>query len=165
VSYGPLLFALPIADDTPNQEAAGVRFGYALDLDAARAARQTKVLRSSMPAEWKWQLESPIRLSVPVREFDWKPTELQPLPPAPVAGLKRTRVTLVPYGCTKFRVSMFPVTAKTWSGFTGNPGPDQPAGRARGALDSPPVAGGMRPVQWVGKQAWNAFTGLASGDP
>lgn len=39
----------------------------------------------------------------------WQPTELQPLPATSVRGGKAARTTLVPYGCTKFRVSLFPV--------------------------------------------------------
>jgi hypothetical protein len=50
-----------------------------------------------------------VELVIQVREFDWMPTELQPLPGQPVAAGKAAEVKLVPYGCTKFRVSMFPI--------------------------------------------------------
>jgi hypothetical protein len=44
-------------------------------------------------------------------ESDWKPTALQPLPKQLITDGRPTNVKLVPYGCTKFRVSMFPVSA------------------------------------------------------
>jgi len=35
------------------------------------------------------------------------------LPAAPINDGRATTITLVPYGCTKFRVSMFPLTSRT----------------------------------------------------
>jgi hypothetical protein len=64
-----------------------------------------------MPARWDWALAAPVELAVPVTEFNWTPSELQPLPKEPVAAGSAAEVKLVPYGCTKFRISMFPVTA------------------------------------------------------
>jgi uncharacterized protein len=55
-------------------------------------------------------------LSVQTREFDWQPREVLPLPKEPVKGGRRAKVLLVPYGCTKFRVSMFPVSEAAWAG-------------------------------------------------
>lgn len=114
VNYGPLLFALPIRDVTPNQAAPEAQFQFALDVTPERARREIRVVRTSMPETWEWGLESPLQLAVRVREFDWRPTELQPLPPKPVRGGAPREVLLVPYGCTKFRVSMFPVTEAAW---------------------------------------------------
>jgi uncharacterized protein len=116
VSYGPLLFSLPIPDENPNQEAPNARYQYALDVSPREAGRGVRVIRRPMPEHWSWPLASPLQLSVKAREFDWQPEELQPLPQQPVKGGKRTKVLLVPYGCTKFRVSMFPVTASAWEG-------------------------------------------------
>jgi hypothetical protein len=107
VNYGPLLFALPIADETPDEPRKDAAFNYALD--TAAAARAAKLVRQPLPAHWSWQLDAPLKLRLPARRFDWQPTELQPLPPAPVKDAKPVTITLVPYGCTKFRVSMFPV--------------------------------------------------------
>jgi uncharacterized protein len=115
VSYGPLLFSLPIPDENPNQEAPNAHYQYALDVSPNHAASEVRVIRHPMPARWSWPLASPLQLSVKAREFDWKPEELQPLPRQPVTGGKRANVLLVPYGCTKFRVTMFPVTASAWS--------------------------------------------------
>jgi hypothetical protein len=67
-----------------------------------------------MPATWDWPLDAPIALKVPARTFDWRPTDENPLPAAPVEGDKDETIRLVPYGCTKFRISMFPVTPRAW---------------------------------------------------
>ncbi|MCC6352253.1 MAG: glycoside hydrolase family 127 protein [Verrucomicrobiae bacterium] len=109
VTRGPLLFALPIADGGPNEPVKDAVFSYAID---PATARDAKVVRAPMPAHWSWELDAPIRLEVPAVRFDWQPTELQPLPAEPVAAGKPAAITLVPYGCTKFRVSMFPVAAE-----------------------------------------------------
>ncbi len=133
VSYGPLLFALPIQDtadcNTPDPAAR-----WQVALDATQRTGIT-VVRRPMPARWDWPLASPLMLRVRVRGFDWQPvtriarsagpapaaeaSPFQPktvttmLPAAPVStGSPPETVTLVPYGCTKFRISMFPVTEK-----------------------------------------------------
>jgi DUF1680 family protein len=111
VYYGPLLMALPVPDADPNTPLAGAKWNYALDLDATRQDHRIQVLNSAMPEKWQWQLDAPIKLRVPAWEFDWRPTAAQPLPKEPVKGVQPTTITLVPYGCTKFRVSMFPVAA------------------------------------------------------
>ena len=53
-------------------------------------------------------------LKAPARTFNWRPTDENPLPAAPVEGDKDETIRLVPYGCTKFRISMFPVTPRAW---------------------------------------------------
>jgi hypothetical protein len=116
VHYGPLLFSLPIADISPNEEKPGAGFQYALDVKPEAAATEIAVSRQSMPDHWDWPLDSPLQLSAQAREFDWQPTENLPLPKEPVPGGQRAKVQLVPYGCTKFRVSMFPVSDEAWVG-------------------------------------------------
>jgi len=116
VHYGPLLFSLPIPDESPNEEKAGARYQYALDVSPAQAGTEIAVVRHAMPGKWTWSLEAPLQLAVKVREFDWRPTDLQPLPKEPVKGGRSVQVLLVPYGCTKFRVSMFPVSEAAWGG-------------------------------------------------
>ncbi|TSA37036.1 MAG: hypothetical protein D4R65_01805 [Verrucomicrobiaceae bacterium] len=113
VMYGPLLFALPIADETPNRVAPGAVWNYALNVDPRSSG--IEVVRTPMPKNWDWSLSSPLRLRADAVQFDWKPTELQPLPAAPVSGGEKAKIELVPFGCTKFRVSMFPVTEKLWA--------------------------------------------------
>lgn len=108
VSYGPLLFALPIPDtkdeNTPDPSA---KWHYALDLQKPDFA----VDRAPMPARWNWPLASPLIIRANAIPIDWSPSAEKPsLPAQPVAGKEPgERIALVPYGCTKFRVSMFPV--------------------------------------------------------
>lgn len=66
-----------------------------------------------MPARWDWPLSTPLRIQVQGREIAWNPDPKSPrLPALPAVDAKPVEsLTLVPYGCTKFRVAMFPVTA------------------------------------------------------
>jgi len=115
ISYGPLLMALPIADTKDvNTPDLTVKWNYALIADSDKAEGEMTVARTPMPAKWDWPLASPLVIRVPAVAFDWKPTwakkgERQALPPAVVAPGPKETIALVPYGCTKFRVSMFPV--------------------------------------------------------
>jgi hypothetical protein len=66
-----------------------------------------------MPGKWDWPLASPLRLRAQAVRIGWTPTPEKPLPPDSFdrqGPLEQIR--LIPYGCTKFRVSMFPVTRK-----------------------------------------------------
>jgi uncharacterized protein len=116
VCFGPLLFALPIADKAPNTPAPDARWNYALDIDGTNPAADVRIERQPMPPKWDWPLDAPVSLTVPAREFAWNPTEQQALPNEPVEGGRPQTIRLVPYGCTKFRISMFPVTPRAWSG-------------------------------------------------
>lgn len=113
VSYGPLLFALPIADtkdaNTPDPAA---RWAYALD---AGAKPEMTIERQAMPARWDWPLAAPLKLKARAVPCTWNPDVKTPrLPAEPIASPKPAEaVTLIPYGCTKFRVSMFPITERT----------------------------------------------------
>jgi len=111
VSYGPLLFALPVKDITPNQQDPDAKWNYAL---VSEDAGTITLSRSEMPQKWSWQIdESPLRLTVKAKTFNWQPSAILPLPKEEVTGEKDTDITLVPYGCTKFRISMFPIARKT----------------------------------------------------
>ncbi len=114
ITRGPLLFALPIPDKDPSTPETGARWQFALDNRAESDGTDVEVLRSKMPSKWNWPLDAPVMLRVPARSFDWRPTNAQALPTAPVEGDNSETISLVPYGCTKFRVSMFPVTPKAW---------------------------------------------------
>lgn len=111
VSYGPLLFALPIPDTTnANTPDEAARWQFALDVQAPGLS----VERSAMPVRWDWPLNAPLKLRANVVEAAWNPERKSPrLPLLPVARSKPAEsVTLIPYGCTKFRISMFPVSAE-----------------------------------------------------
>ncbi len=111
VTYGPLLFSLPIPDVNNNQEDVTAKFNYMPTVTNNYTAQDVSVSFNPMPSKWMWKLEeSPILLKVKAKEIDWRPTQLQPLPSSAVKGGKPTTITLVPYGCTKFRVSMFPIS-------------------------------------------------------
>ncbi len=75
---------------------------------------QKPALRQPMPAKWDWPLDAPLAITVPARTFDWRPSDSQALPAQPVDGITAESIRLVPYGCAKFRISMFPVTKKAW---------------------------------------------------
>ncbi|OGV71078.1 MAG: hypothetical protein A2283_21470 [Lentisphaerae bacterium RIFOXYA12_FULL_48_11] len=108
VSYGPLLFALAIPDigdaNTPNPAA---RWKFALDVKNPGVT----VTRGSMPAKWDWPLSVPLSLSVNAKPIEWDPQPHDPSLPmtAATGNGPAERIKLVPYGCTKFRISMFPV--------------------------------------------------------
>ena len=114
VLYGPLLVcACRFRDVDPNTPAKGAKWQYALDADAERGRRRHpgRAQADAGPlglAAWtpRWCL------TAPARAFDWKPTDAQALPNGPVAGTSSETIRLVPYGCTKFRISMFPVTPR-----------------------------------------------------
>ena len=114
VLYGPLLFALPIPDVNANTPAPDAKWQYALDTDAGHSDTGITVEHRPMPAHWDWPLDAPVAMKVPARAFDWKPTDVQALPERPVGGTASETICLVPYGCTKFRISMFPVTSRAW---------------------------------------------------
>jgi len=85
VSFGPLLmaYAYPAKDDNTI-------IGNAAEpvLDPA-SVPGAQVVRKAMPAVWDWPLDAPVK--VMAKDSAGRPLEL------------------VPYGCTKLRVSMFPV--------------------------------------------------------
>lgn len=121
VLCGPLLFSLPIADVNENTPVKDAKWQYALDTDAARRDAGITVERMPMPKHWDWPLDAPVVLKAPAQAFDWNPTDAQALPEKPVTGTASETVRLVPYGCTKFRISMFPVTPRAWSQDTSQP--------------------------------------------
>jgi hypothetical protein len=116
VSYGPLLFALPIADSkNANTPDPAAKWKYALDVQGEKLGADIAVERQAMPAKWDWPLKSPLKLSANAMVCDWTPAPKTPLPSAPIAKQGPSqRIELIPYGCTKFRVSMFPVTQQAW---------------------------------------------------
>ena len=76
-------------------------------------SRASTVERGAMPARWDWPLQAPLQLRARAVAIDWNPAPSAPRLPALAVSKRKAdeTITLVPYGCTKFRVSMFPVTA------------------------------------------------------
>ena len=70
VSYGPLLFALPIPDTVDaNTPDSSVPWQFALDVQDAHLT----VERAAMPAVWDWPLEPPLVIRANAIEFAWNP--------------------------------------------------------------------------------------------
>jgi uncharacterized protein len=113
VHYGPLVFALPMEEENPNRAKEGAQWNYALAApEIETTSSRVEIVRNPMPAEFRWQLDAPLKLKLPAVRFDWKPSNTQPLPDDPVAGGQKESITLVPYGTTRFRVSMFPLSSQ-----------------------------------------------------
>jgi hypothetical protein len=118
VSYGPLLFALPIPDtkdaNTPDPAA---KWNYALNAQGEKLEDGIVVERQAMPAKWDWPLASPLTLRANGVAIDWNPEPKSPrLPSEPIAKRDRPeKIVLIPFGCTKFRVSMFPITEQVFN--------------------------------------------------
>ena len=131
VSYGPLLFALPIPDTQgPNTPAPAAKWNYAFDVQSETLGADVSMERQAMPAQWDWPLASPLKLRANAVAIDWNPAPKAPrLPSKPFAKQQPPeRITLIPYGCTKFRVSMFPITERTFQ-LSDPEKPIQPAGK------------------------------------
>ena len=82
IPYNPCNLCNPWFDNTIIGDAAEPV------LDPASVAG-AQVIRTAMPAVWDWPLDAPVKLVA--KDAAGKP------------------LALVPYGCTKLRVSMFPV--------------------------------------------------------
>lgn len=115
VKYGPLLFSLPLKDVNPNEVCPNQSASYALDIKGYDLSSDIKVIKTPMPSVWRWKYEeSPIKLDVRAINIDWSPSQSDPLPLQAVHNGVSTRIQLVPYNCTKFRVTMFPVSERTF---------------------------------------------------
>ena len=110
-------FALPIPDTQgPNTPDPAAKWKYALDVQGENLENDIVVDRQAMPAKWDWPLASPLKLQANGVAIDWNPDGQGTSPAAtPIATPKGPeRITLIPYGCTKFRVSMFPITERVF---------------------------------------------------
>ena len=90
LSLGPLLFARGLAEIDENTPQPGQRIDWRLD--SSRVLDGATVERDAMPSFWNWPLASPLRIRV--KAADGSPLDL------------------VPYGCAKLRISMFPDEAE-----------------------------------------------------
>ena len=109
VVYGPLLFVYPIPEQDENSAIEGARWQYAID--PARTLEKAEVIRSEMVHPWGWPVDSPVKIRVNAIEADWvHDTAFPHLPTADEMTIGEKReITLVPYGCAKLRVSLFPI--------------------------------------------------------
>jgi hypothetical protein len=86
ITCGPLLCAYGLPEKDENTPVPGARTDW--QLDAMHAAADAQIVRTPMPAKWDWPLDAPFKLKT--KAADGSPLEL------------------VPYGCAKLRISMFP---------------------------------------------------------
>lgn len=136
IFYGPLLMvhALPEVDEnTPEPDA---KWSYALDIPGSEVLARAAVERRPMPERWRWQRDAPLTVTVPARDVYWEPVPLREpgnfkmpsrthetswpgnptMPYDLLDGGKLVDLKLIPYGCAKFRLSMFPLThATAWA--------------------------------------------------
>lgn len=109
VHYGPLLFALPIPNvpGNLNLPQADVASQFALAPGAA-----VEVVSRKMPARWSWAAAPvPLELKVAAMPFASKSKFELAKVPVPASKKQERKITLVPFGSTAFRVSMFSVAA------------------------------------------------------
>ena len=115
ISHGPLLYALALPEVDANHPHSDARWRYALGLDAQTIGQRGRVTRHPMPPKWHWSPPAaPVRLGVPAMTLtqpQWP--DQQKFAPAlpPVLTEAREDLELVPYGCTTFRIAMFPLLA------------------------------------------------------
>lgn len=111
VKYGPLLYSLPLEDISENEVKPGQDYKYALDINDVN--KDIKIQRGKMGHPWTWKpTDAPVTLQVNANKVDWDATWAQPLPKNALTSKGKKKVTLVPYNVTKFRVTLFPKTAK-----------------------------------------------------
>ncbi len=109
VSLGPLLFALPIPEKDENTPMENAEWQFALN--DKLTSEVLKVVRTSFPTKWNWPVDSPLKIMIPAIQAKWKYDPLAPVLPCSKEihpGTVR-EISLVPYGCAKLRISMFPV--------------------------------------------------------
>jgi len=107
VTLGPLVMALNVegADENTHREGAAWQFAYDPSLFTA------KVVRKPVPTGFAWDADAPVSVAVTLASAAWKHDVKHPMLPRDVTPGKATDVKLVPYGCSRMRVSMFPVAA------------------------------------------------------
>ena len=105
VRYGPLLFALPIPTqgNDLNKPKPGTHFQFALQPGSA-----TTVSREPLVSPWSWS-NVPVKITLKAMPAVFGKNFELPKDVVPIDQAKLSDITLVPFGCTAFRVSMFGV--------------------------------------------------------
>ncbi len=113
VMRGPLLYALNGEAISANQiKDPNWNYSYAL----SPSTEEFKVKTSDINNDWAWDTKCPpITIELPAQAIDWKAASKDPqLPESHIKNnvAQREVITLVPFGCTRFRVASFPVLEK-----------------------------------------------------
>ena len=109
VSLGPLLLAYPVPEKDENTPEENAHWQYAMD--AKTPVESLKVVRSPFPTKWNWPVDAPVKITVPAVQAKWDYDPFAPKLPCgdEIQPMAEQEIQLVPYGCAKLRVSMFPV--------------------------------------------------------
>lgn len=109
IAFGPLLFVLPVAEKDENTPIDGAQWQFALDPE--KVLESVDVIRKKTVRPWNWPVDAPIQLKISAIAAKWKhDVEFPRLPLVEEMSIgQKNDITLVPYGCAKLRVSMFPV--------------------------------------------------------
>lgn len=93
-------------------------FNYAMDDNLTVSALTVNTDSSFLGNGYPYDLDcTPVKITIPVREIQWDIPDGQYNPPTPkvasvTASGRHSMITLVPYGCTELRLTVFPMTTK-----------------------------------------------------
>ncbi len=106
VTLGPLVMALNLEGTDENTHRAGAPWQFALD----RKSFSAKVTRSAVKPGFDWPADAPVKVTASLVGATWAHDPKKPcLPQLDGAALGEDQtVTLVPYGCARMRVALFP---------------------------------------------------------
>ena len=86
VSLGPLLMVAPLAEFDDNNPVWRQKYDWRLDPKTALAT--TRITRDRVKPDFNWPIDAPLKLEIQT---------------------SRGSLNLVPYGCAKFRIAVFPL--------------------------------------------------------